>query len=453
MQLFTGRGIFSILVKTISIFFILFALSGCVPVNNAFEAIGSRFISPSNRYMQEGDRLAGEQRQPEALLAYRQAVEADPNNLPAIKKLALAYQAEGRHRLALSYLQDAQKLKPDDPDLPGLIAKAQAPSQANPPLQLIWSTQVVRGVPVGYYLWQGKIFVAYEQGEVAALEVDTGKIIWQTSLSIQASSTPAVNNGLVFIGGQDGKLYTINASNGKIMWSFPTKAPIYAAPAATDSQVFLSSSDGSLYALSLPEGKLLWNFPTAGALHASPTVSGNVVYFGSADAHLYAVNINSGVPRWLKGILTQGAVESQPSVNANRVVFGSSDGSVYSLAIESGGQYWRYPTPDSVYASPIIDSGVVYVASSGQTLAALDELTGKAAWENSTTVAINTTPALSPQLIYYVGPDNPDLFAVDRKTGKDLWKLDTGDWISAGPLFSQGTIYILGKDGTLLAYH
>ena len=34
--------------------------------------------------------------QPEALLAYRQAVEADPENVPAIKKLAAAYQAEGR---------------------------------------------------------------------------------------------------------------------------------------------------------------------------------------------------------------------------------------------------------------------------------------------------------------------------------------------------------------------
>lgn len=336
MQPFIGRGSFSILVKTISVFSIVFALSGCATLNNAFEAVGNRFNSLSDRYMQEGDRLAGEQRQPEALLAYRQAVEADPNNLPAIKKLAMAYQAEGRRRLALGYLQDAQKLKPDDPDLPGFIAKAQASPQANTPVKLLWSTQVVRGVPVGYCLWQGKLFVAYEQGQVAALDAATGKTIWQASLSTQASSPPAVSNGLIFIGGQDGKLYTINASNGKIMWSFPTKAPIYAAAAATDGQVFLSSSDGSLYALSLPDGKLLWSYQTAGALRASPAVSGGVVYFGSADAHLYAIDMTSGVPRWQKGILTQGAVESQPIVNANRVVFGSSDGSVYSLAVELG---------------------------------------------------------------------------------------------------------------------
>jgi outer membrane protein assembly factor BamB len=105
-----------------------------------------------------------------------------------------------------------------------------------------------------------------------------------------------------------------------------------------------------------------------------------------------------------------------------------------------------------VYATPIIDSGTVYVASSGQILAAVDELTGKPAWENSTAVAITTTPALSSDSIYYVGPSSPFLFAVDRHSGKDLWKVDTGDWISAGPLYSQGIIYVLGKDGTLLAY-
>src|ERR1035437_7932949 len=98
MQIFTGRGSFSFLLKASLAFSILFALSGCAAVNRVVDSVSSRFTSLSNRYLQEGDRLAGEQRQPEALLAYRQAVESDPGNLPAIKKLAQAYQAEGRRR-------------------------------------------------------------------------------------------------------------------------------------------------------------------------------------------------------------------------------------------------------------------------------------------------------------------------------------------------------------------
>jgi len=451
MQIFSGRGSFSFFIKAIIVFSILFGLNGCAVANRVIDSVGSRFTSLSNRYLQEGDRLSGEQRQPEALLAYRQAVEADPENLPAIKKLANAYQAEGRRRLALSYLKQAQALQPADPDLAGLIASLQTPPSAAP-LKLLWSAQLIGDVPVGYCLGQGKILVTYEKGLVAALDASSGKILWQVALSTPLSAPPALSNGLVFIGSQAGDLSALSASDGKKIWSFATKAPLYAAPAVTETRVFLASSDGSLYALSLPEGKLQWSFPTGGALRSSPLVAGPTVYFGSADARLYAVDLNNGSPRWQHGILTQGAVESQPAVNANRVVFGSGDGKIYSLAADSGGQYWHYDTPDSIYATPLIDTGMVYVASSGQILAALDELSGKPVWENSTSVAATTTPALAPTIIYYVGPDGPYLFAVDRQTGKDLWKLDTGDWISAGPLYSQGIIYILGKDGTLLAY-
>jgi outer membrane protein assembly factor BamB len=452
MRIFTGRGSFPFLVKTLLIFSILFLLSGCAAVNRVIDAVSSQFTSLSNRYLQEGDRLAGEQRQPEALLAYRQAVAADPNNLPAIKKLALAYQEEGRRRMALDYLRDAQKLQPGDTDLPGLMAAVQPPS-ANAPIQLLWSAQATRDVPVGYCLWQGKLFVTYEKGLVAAFDATSGKILWQVSLPAQASSAPAASNGMVFAGSQAGNLFALSTSDGKILWNFPTKAPIYASPAVTDTQVFLASSDGSLYALTLANGKLLWSFRSGAALRSTPLVAGTTVYFGSADARLYAVDMVNGAARWKNGILTQGAVESQPALNDNRVVFGSGDGKVYSLAVDSGGQYWHYATPDSVYATPLIDAGLVYVASSGLVLAAVDELNGKPAWENSTLVAITTTPALSANTIYYTGPDSPYLFAVDRQIGKDLWKFDTGDWISAGPLYSQGIIFILGKDGTLLAYH
>jgi outer membrane protein assembly factor BamB len=145
-------------------------------------------------------------------------------------------------------------------------------------------------------------------------------------------------------------------------------------------------------------------------------------------------------------------VESQPVVVENRVIFGSADGRVYALDTATGGQYWRYSTPDAVFAHPQVQGEIVYVASSGSTLSALDLLTGKRIWQAELPAPLRNPPAIAENAIYQLGEANPDLFLIDRQSGVLQSSFPTGDWTSAGPWLDGGRIFLMGKDGAILAF-
>src|SRR5512137_1967705 len=89
--------------------------SGC-------DVVRSQLSSPSARYEAEGDRLSAADRKAEALLAYRQSVEQDGHNVSALRKLARAYAAQGRKRLAQRYLRKALVLAPGNAAISSEIA-------------------------------------------------------------------------------------------------------------------------------------------------------------------------------------------------------------------------------------------------------------------------------------------------------------------------------------------
>ncbi|HEY9076717.1 MAG TPA: PQQ-binding-like beta-propeller repeat protein [Anaerolineaceae bacterium] len=419
--------------------------SGC-------QAIQMQFISESERYRIEADELARNDRNAEAILAYRQAIIHDENNFLALKSLAKLYASQGRGRLALLQANKALKLTPDDSDLLVLEQSLKTLSPSNSQLKLRWQSFVVESPPTGVVADEQQIYATFENGIAAGLELTTGKIIWKVKLASKITSSPVLAQGLLWFGLQDGSILAISHLDGSTQYSFGTTAPIYAPPLVTPELIYCPSSDGVLYALTYPKPAISWAYKTGSALRSSPNLYDGKLYFGSANGRLFALNAQDGTPFWQYGILTQGAVESQPIVFDGRILFGSSDGRVYSLSAQTGGEYWRFSTPDGVFASPLILDNTVYIASIGQTLAAADFLTGDTLWEITTSNALLHKPLIDGQILYYTTTADPHLFAVDIQNGRSLWDLDTGDWIAASPILAQENLVLAGKDGSILVY-
>jgi eukaryotic-like serine/threonine-protein kinase len=447
-----NKRLIAVILRFTLFFTIVSFMSGCGPVTGALEGIITQFKNQSDRSMIEGDHLLEEGRKSEALLAYRQAVEQNPHNLPALQKLAKAYSDQGRKRLARQYLQAALLIDPENIPIKGELLTLNPSPVASSPLLLQFEIPLENDIPTGFTISDSIVYVSYEKGAVKAVDPENGLLVWQTTIPSPITNAPGQSAGSLLIGSEDGKLYALSKKDGKILWAYPTGSPIYAAPSATQDTIYCGSSDGTLYAIKVTDGSLLWKFPTSGALRSQPALFEKWVIFGSADSHIYAVDQANGSPFWENGIITQGAVESQPVISNGRVMFGSGDGRVYSLDLKTGGEYWRYSTPDSVYASPLINAGTAFIASSGQMVAAVNEISGETLWETPIPIMINLTPALFHGIIIFAGPGDPKLYSIDQANGKILWKMDTGDWIAASPLVDREKILILGKDGTLLVY-
>ena len=411
--------------------------------------------SPAARFVAEGDRLSAERRSAEAILAYRQAVAQDARHVPALRKLARAYAAQGRRRLAQQYLKRAAALQPGDAGVAADLNELVPPKPTGGPLKPAWQTladsgPLTSGAPTGMAVEDGTVYVAYEEGAVKALDAATGALRWESKLPVRASSAPAVGGGLALVGGEDGALHALDAADGRPRWRFQTAAPIYAAPTVTAEAIYTPSGDGTFSALAPSDGKLLWKIDATPPLTGRAAVADGIVYFGSADGRIYGVDAATGQEVWGSGIVAQGAVEAQPTVVDGRVLIGAGDSRMYALAADKGGEYWRHSTPDAIYARPLVISDTVYVASAGNTLSALNVLTGDLTWELDAKSALRHTPAWADGTLYYVAAADPHLYAVDAATGNPLWQLDTGDWLAAGPVMAEGMMILLGQDGAVV---
>ncbi|MFF0575953.1 PQQ-binding-like beta-propeller repeat protein [Streptosporangium saharense] len=125
----------------------------------------------------------------------------------------------------------------------------------------IWKTQVGPGGVHGGIEWgsatDGKRFyvsnantshVPYTlpngqtttNGIFAALDVKTGKILWQIADPSNAETMGAVTtaNGVMYAGSMSGHMYAINGATGRILWDYLGEGSSNAGPAIVDGTVF-----------------------------------------------------------------------------------------------------------------------------------------------------------------------------------------------------------------------
>ena len=154
---------------------------------------------------------------------------------------------------------------------------------------IVWSTPVGPGGVVGGIEWgtatDGKrIYVAISNtghlpyslvpsgqqtnsGAWSALDVATGKIIWQTADPTPATrdrGSVSVANGVMYAGSDAGQMYALDASTGTILWSFASGGTVIDGPSIADGVLYwgsgyarlgLGKANNKVYAFALAGSK------------------------------------------------------------------------------------------------------------------------------------------------------------------------------------------------------
>jgi len=126
---------------------------------------------------------------------------------------------------------------------------------------------------------------------------------------VTSSATP---NGIVYIGSLDGNVYALDANTGAKVWSYKTEYFWPSSPTVANGIVYVGSSDHNIYALNAKTGAKVWNYTTDFLVFSSPTVANGIVYVGSYDHNVYALNANTGTKMW--SYATGDGVLSSPTV-------------------------------------------------------------------------------------------------------------------------------------------
>src|SRR5256712_12845765 len=102
---------------------------------------------------------------------------------------------------------------------------------------------------------------------------------------------------------------------------------------------------------------------------------------------------------------------------------------------------WSYLTGSSVYASPAVSDGLVFIPSWDGTLYVIDENTGQLKWSFNTGAPIFSSPAVSTGTVF-LASRNGVLYALNEQSGSVIWSHPTPNYpITSSPLVADGKVF------------
>lgn len=233
------------------------------------------------------------------------------------------------------------------------------------------------------------VCVVNSNPRVTGVEQATGRIRWQFDAS------PIQSPGLGFDGGllcwwnmvipADGaSFWAIEPSTGDIQWGADLDTRLTAAPTASGNVAYLVTNGGGLIAIDMAKHREMWrtepqsNGGASLPFHGTVTSVGGSVCWMPAAGRVDAADPATGALQWTATVA--GRFDGLGTVVAadGTLFTASDDGFVTALAAVSGEQRWSRELGGSL-TTPVVDGGVVYVASANG-LTALDAASGTVKW-------------------------------------------------------------------------
>ncbi len=144
----------------------------------------------------------------------------------------------------------------------------------------LWAVECMMGeVGPSVAYSDGIAVAANEYARMAAIDVRTGKIIWENDEYLPEASSPVATNGLLFIATSYGVIVCYDLKTGEQYWEDDTGSAIYSSPTVADGKMFLMDNGGVMRIYEASKEKKLIGENELGEA-AGPTPA-------YADGHIY----------------------------------------------------------------------------------------------------------------------------------------------------------------------
>ena len=341
----------------------------------------------------------------------------------------------------------------------------------------IWSVSVgegegrvgVRQVPA---VADGRVYAAALEGGVHALDLQTGKEVWEYTpakekkkAKLRLSGGPGVGDGLVAIGTLDGQVIALDAANGSEKWRSKVPGEVIAAPAVAQGLVFVRSNDGRTTAFDAVNGEQRWfnaqELPSLTVRGNAPVATGpGVLFIGNDDGTLSALAMQDGRPLWEQMVGTpegrtelerMADVDGAPVLEGNTLYVTSFKNETMAIEGPTGRPLW---SRDHGGAGGVaVSSGNVVVTDGKGTVYGLDKTSGAAMWSQQALARRSVTGPVIQGDYVVVGDYKGYLHWLRLSDGALVARERGGrDRLIGQPVVAEGVLLVQNVDGKLAAY-
>ncbi|MEM7729137.1 MAG: PQQ-binding-like beta-propeller repeat protein [Pseudomonadota bacterium] len=240
----------------------------------------------------------------------------------------------------------------------------------------------------------GRIFATTDDNEVIAFDArDQGQVLWTYQGIVETARmltvpAPAVMNDVVVVPFSSGEIIALRVQNGGVLWqdalATSTRLTPLAAlndiafgPAIADGYVIATAQSGVMTAFDFRTGQRVWSQP-AGSI-GMPWIAGDFIFTVTTDGKLAALSKINGSVIWVQQLDTFRKPEKRkdrivwtgPVLAGERLVAVSSRGRMVIVDPYSGALIEERKIGDAVMVPPIIADETVYLLNDKAKLIAL----------------------------------------------------------------------------------
>ncbi|MBN9565527.1 MAG: PQQ-binding-like beta-propeller repeat protein, partial [Alphaproteobacteria bacterium] len=323
---------------------------------------------------------------------------------------------------------------------------------------------------------EGMVFALDAKGEVSAVDLTSGKIIWSGQIKPRDARDEGIGGGVaydagkVYVASPYAQLLCFDAKTGAEVWRTELYSPSRIAPSVKDGRVFALTISNELQAFNAITGDSLWAHTgiveMAGILGgASPAIGDGVVIVAYSSGEVFALKAETGVELWSEGLVPHfqldavsalAHIRARPVISDDMVYCVSQSGKISAINIATGQQVWQKPVGG--LRTPAVDQNYIFMVTSDNELMCLNRLTGTPIWvqplvsmkEKGDDGVMWAGPVLagghlivtgSNGEIHFYGPD-----------GQLSHRIEHGAAITVSPIVVKGTLIIYDQRAVISAY-
>ena len=258
--------------------------------------------------------------------------------------------------------------------------------------KVLWRRKLSAPLRSSPTIFRGRVLASTITNELSALSADDGEVQWThtgiTEVAGLLGGASAAAGSTVIAAYSSGEVVALRIENGRVIWSdtltalrrsdpVSTLAHVRGRPVIDRDLAIVSSNSGRTLAIDMRTGNRRWEQRIGSSF--GPWVAGDFIYLLTSSNEVVCLARRTGGIRWVAQLQRFEDEKDQedpvfwsgPVLAGDRLLVGGSHGEIWSLSPYTGTLLGRVDIGDPVYLGGVVANNTVYFLTNDAKLIAL----------------------------------------------------------------------------------